>query len=100
METPTKKTWFARLIGSLDNEIGGMSARKLSAFTGVVVVSVGITYRFCNADNLVQVLVVWLAFSLLCLGIVTAEQVIRFREGNTSRTSSELKIEKTETVQK
>lgn len=72
---------WARLTGSFDNMPGGMSARKLSAFVGVVAASLIITHRYTNSDNLVTVLTIWLTFSLLCLGIVTAEQVIRFREG-------------------
>lgn len=89
--------FISRVLASLDTYAGGMSARKLAAFTGVVIVSVGITYKYTDASNLVQVLLIWLTFSLLCLGIVTVDQVIRFREGNTQRTSQELKIEKTET---
>ena len=79
------KTIFKNLLGSFDNSKGGYSARKLSAFAAVVT-AIFITHKFTDANNLVTVLTIWLAFGLLCMGIVTAEQVIKFKNGNGNET--------------
>jgi hypothetical protein len=75
------KSLIKKLWASFENTPGGFSARKLSAFTAVIGVSVIITHKYATSENLVEVLVVWLAFALLCLGIVTAEQIITFKNG-------------------
>jgi uncharacterized membrane protein HdeD (DUF308 family) len=72
-----KSPLIAKLIASFDNSSDGFSARKLSAFTGVLV-SVIATFRFVEPDTIIEALSVWLIFSLLCMGIITAEQIIRF----------------------
>ena len=43
------------------------------------------TFRFADHDVIVNTLMVWLTFALLCMGIITAEQVLKFykREENT-----------------
>lgn len=69
-----------KIISSFDNTTDGFSARKLSAFAGVVV-SIIATFRFIDHQTIVEALIVWLVFALLCLGIVTAEQVLRFYKG-------------------
>lgn len=59
---------------------GGFSARKLSAFLAVVM-AVYTTARQTTETNLGEVLAVWLIFALVCLGIVTAEQLIKLKRG-------------------
>lgn len=81
------------LYNSFQNKPEGFSARKLSAFTGVTV-AVIVTMRFCNDRLLVDVITVWLLFALLCLGIITLQQVIDFRGGKSTTT-----IEKSEKVE-
>jgi hypothetical protein len=66
-----------KLIASFDNSPYGFSARKLSAFTAVVVALIA-TFRFSDKDVIINTLMVWLAFALLCMGIVTAEQILKF----------------------
>jgi hypothetical protein len=73
---------FEKLIWSFDNSASGFSARKLSAWAAVSV-SLYITVHYVAPENLINVLGIWLIFALLCLGIVTAEQIIRFKDGNT-----------------
>jgi hypothetical protein len=75
------KTLIKKLWSSFDNSPGGFSARKLSAFVAVVVVSAKISYQFTTAENLVEVLIVWLTFAAVCLGLVTGEQLIKLRNG-------------------
>jgi len=69
------------LIASFHNKPDGFSARKLSAFTSVVVAII-MTFQYGDKTILVQILVVWLLFALLCLGIITFEQIIKFKNGN------------------
>ena len=72
--------WMMRFMHSFDTDAGGLSARKLSAFAGVMV-SLYITYQHTNSDNLWNILVTWMAFIFLCLSVVTIEQIIRFKNG-------------------
>jgi len=74
------KELFKKLIASFDNHSKGFSSRKLSAFIGVLV-AIYITQKHVESSNLEVILVTWLGFSLLCLGIVTAEQIITFKNG-------------------
>jgi hypothetical protein len=72
--------WF---LSSFDNSTTGSSARKWSAFVGVLT-CLKITHDHTDKENLGEILVIWLVFVSVCLSIVTIEQVIRFREGKTS----------------
>lgn len=65
-----------KIVSSFDNSPDGFSARKLSAFVGVIV-SVIATFRFVDNNTIIDALMVWLVFALLCLGIITAEQLLR-----------------------
>jgi hypothetical protein len=87
---------FHNLLDSFHNSPGGFSARKLSAFAGVAV-CVYVTVHFCNDKILPEVLMVWLLFSLLCMGIITFQQVMDFKSGRTT-SIEKTKIEKTEVV--
>lgn len=77
---------FEKLIWSFDNTSSGFSARKLSAFIAICVaiyVTVKIMIGHDNQihDNILYIIGIWLIFALLCLGIITAEQLIRFKDG-------------------
>lgn len=74
------RKFFDYLLGSFVNDEKGFSGRKLSAFAGVII-SIVITYQYTHEENLSTILLIWLLFSLLCLSIVTMEQVIRLKEG-------------------
>lgn len=71
-------TIFQKLIHSFDNEPQGFSARKLSAFIAVVM-AIYATVHYVDGTTVINALMVWLTFALLCLGIITAEQVLRFK---------------------
>lgn len=71
---------FVRFINSFDTKNEGLSGRKLSAFFGVVVGGF-ITYEYCTTEILMEILIVWLVFVSLCLGMVTAEQIIKLKNG-------------------
>ena len=68
------------IYNSFNTSEGGFSGRKLSAFAGVVTGSI-LSMKHTTPDNVSMVLGIWLAFALLCLGIITAEQVIKFKNG-------------------
>jgi len=70
---------FKDLIASFTTDTLGFSARKLSAFAGVVV-AIAVTYKLPK-DAYLHAIYAWQTFALLCLGIVTAEQIIRFKDG-------------------
>lgn len=75
---------FTDLYGSFKNEPGGFSARKCTAFASVCVAAY-MTYLHTNAHNMATVVFIWLTVALLCLGIITAEHVIRYKHGNSNR---------------
>jgi hypothetical protein len=68
------------LIDSLKNDSTGFSGRKLSAFVGVLT-AIYLTIFKIPLENQLDALMVWLSFSLLCLGIVTVQNVIEFKNG-------------------
>ena len=69
------------LLNSLKNDAAGYSGRKLSAFIGVVT-AIYLTIFKMPAEHQLDSLVVWLSFSLLCLGIVTVQNIIEFKNGS------------------
>lgn len=79
MEKKKEVSIYKKLIHSFDNTPHGFSARKLSAFTAVMA-AIYATFEFLDNTTVISALMVWLTFALLCLGIITAEQVIRFRD--------------------
>lgn len=89
------RKFINNLVDALHNKPEGFSARKLASFTGVMV-GVFITTKFTDGSNLESVLTVWLIFSLLCLGIVTLQQIIDLKTGTTTTTKFETKVESSE----
>ncbi len=76
------KDILKKLIASFDNTTDGFSARKMSAFVAIVTAIVT-TFKFGNPESIELMLLIWLGFALLCLGIITVEQIIKFKYGNT-----------------
>jgi hypothetical protein len=68
------------LLNSFKNNTTGYSGRKLSAFVGVAT-AIYLTICKIPLENQLESLMVWLAFSLLCLGIVTVQNIIEFKNG-------------------
>lgn len=72
------------IIESFYKKNSGFSARKLSAFQGVGVATIaslaGIFYtiHFQHPELIKFIIVVWLLFALLCLGLVTIPELIKF----------------------
>ena len=92
---------FKKLFASFDNNTLGYSARKLTAFASLCVAA-GVTYTL-PADAKLHALYAWLLLVLLCLGIVTIEQIIRLKasqsqtikETETTTSSTEKTVEQT-----
>jgi hypothetical protein len=70
---------ITNILASFSTNPGGFSGRKLSAFAGVVMAAYNL--RFADSTIAVEMTITWLTFSLLALGIVTAEQVIKLKTG-------------------
>lgn len=76
-------------LGSLDNVPGkGFSGRKLTALFAILMGMYITTYLLPLADQL-HALFAWQLLALLCLGIVTVEQVIKFKNGSNGNASSD-----------
>lgn len=68
------------ILKSFSTEPGGWSARKLSAFAGLSAALIIGVFLLPASDRLFG-MVALLLFVLLCLGLVTFEQILRFKNG-------------------
>lgn len=78
-----KNSIITNVKDSFHNNPTGFSARKLSAFASFSIAAY-VAVQNSTPEDAVMLAGVFLLYSLLCLGIVTAEQIVRFREGNKS----------------
>jgi hypothetical protein len=76
------KRIFNYIFHSFTNSPEGFSARKLAAFTAVVTAVVS-TFYFGHNEVVNELILIWLTFGLLCLGIITVQQIIEFKNGST-----------------
>lgn len=81
------KKLFDNLIKSFTTDSEGFSARKLSAFVGVMT-AIYVTAKEIPQEAQIHALYAWLCFALICLGIVTVEQIIRFKNGPESNSQT------------
>jgi len=77
-----------RFINSFDTKNEGFSARKLTAFTFVLLAGY-IHYEYVNVDNAIEALIIDSATALLCLGIITAQNIINFKNGREDKTNEQ-----------
>ena len=78
-----------KLIGSFDNVKGqGFSARKLTAFALMICIAF-IHFRFVDINNAIEALMIDLSGVLLCLGIVTAQNIIEFKNNNNQQNANQ-----------
>lgn len=75
------KDFINKLVASLDNHSLGFSGRKLSALAGVLT-AIYITAHELPKDAQLHALYAWLLFALLCLSVITAQNIITFKNGN------------------
>jgi hypothetical protein len=76
-----------KILSSFDTNTHGFSSRKLTAFASIVV-AIYVTYTL-PMDMRLHALYAWQLLALLCLGIVTIEQIIKFKNGNNTDTKPE-----------
>jgi hypothetical protein len=79
---------FKKLVASLDNTSLGFSGRKLTALFSVIVAAY-VTYTL-PLDVRLYALYSWQALALLCLGIITIEQVIKLKNGQAAKENEQL----------
>jgi len=70
-----------KLLASFDTNSKGLSARKLTAFA-FVLCAYYVHYEHVDNSNAVDALIVDACVVVMCLGIVTAEQVIKLKNGS------------------
>jgi len=80
------KQIFSKILLSFENNKDGFSARKLTAFILVLNICY-IHYKFVNSQNAVETIIVDLCGVLVSLGIITAQQVIELKNGNSPNTT-------------
>ena len=86
------KDFFKRLVNSLDNiSKDAFSARKLTAFAimASVLIGHGIYYKHCFTKEDFSIYTTVLAIDYIAagffLGIITFQQVINFKNGNSTK---------------
>jgi hypothetical protein len=72
--------FFKKIDASLDNHSKGWSARKLSALFAILMAAYITKFELPQEAQL-HALYAWLLLVVMCLGIVTAEQIIKFKNG-------------------
>jgi hypothetical protein len=78
-----------KLLGSFDNVKGqGFSARKLTAFALMLCIAF-IHFRFVDSTNAIEALMIDLSGVLLCLGIVTAQNIIELKNNNNQQNANQ-----------
>jgi len=75
-----KIEFFKKLFASLDNHSLGYSGRKLTAVFAVLMAAYITKYKL-PADAYLHALYAWQILALLCLGIVTIQNIIDFKNG-------------------
>lgn len=75
---------IGNILKSFTNDKGGWSARKLTAFALMVCVAY-IHYKYVDITISVEVLIVDLSAVLLCLGLVTASNIIELKNGSKTK---------------
>ena len=83
------KKLFYYFLGALDGFSKGASLNRLMSVVGIFP-AIYITKRFTDDHNIVYVLIVWLLFVLLCLGIIVFSQITElvnsYKNGNGGKT--------------
>jgi len=82
------KKIFKDIYNSFKNKADHkLSARKLTSFT-FVTMAFYLHYAHVNDSNAVEVLIVDVSVVLILLGIVTVQNIIDFKNGNSEKTEN------------
>lgn len=79
------KTFITKLFASLDNHSLGYSGRKLTALFAILMGAYITAYKL-PTEAYLHALYAWQILCMLCLGIVTVEQIIKFKNGSKNET--------------
>lgn len=69
------------IFGTFSTTEGGHSARKWSAFAAFFM-SAYLSIKHTDASNVITIVLIYLIFSLLCMGLVTVQDIIKFKGGS------------------
>ena len=73
-------SWLKKLIASFENAPGGWSARKLTAFA-FAACAIFLQWKHATPETVPTLVLIDASTALLCLGIVTAAELIKLRGG-------------------
>lgn len=74
------KNLIKKLFASLDNTSLGFSGRKLTALFSILMGAYITIYKL-RPEDYFTALVTWVSVALLCLGIVTVQNIIELKNG-------------------
>ena len=74
------KKIIENLINSLNNQDSGFSARKLTALALMILIAY-VHYKYVDLSNAIEAILIDLGGVLLLLGIITFEQILKFKNG-------------------
>lgn len=77
------KKIIENIINSLNNTDSGFSARKLTAFSLMILIAY-VHYKYVDLSNAIEAILIDLGGVLLLLGIITFEQILKFKNGNSN----------------
>lgn len=86
---------IGNILDSFTTAEGGFSARKLTAFWFAILASY-VHYAHLDNDNAVEFLIVDVCAMFLCLSIITAQDIINLKTGNTTISKQEVTIKDTQ----
>ena len=72
---------WENLVKSFTTEKGGFAARKLTAFALMVLIAY-CHYKYVDNTNVIETIIIDLSGVLLCLGLVTASNIIELKNGS------------------
>jgi hypothetical protein len=73
-------SWLEKLLASFENAPGGFSARKLTAFA-FAACAIFLQWKHATPETVPTLVLIDASTALLCLGIVTAAELIKLRGG-------------------
>jgi hypothetical protein len=73
-------SWLEKLLASFENTPGGFSARKLTAFA-FAACAIFLQWKHATPETVPTLVLIDAGTALLCLGIVTAAELIKLRGG-------------------
>ena len=73
-------SWLKKLLASFENAPGGFSARKLTAFA-FAACAIFLQWKHATPETVPTLVLIDASTALLCLGIVTAAELIKLRGG-------------------